>query len=275
MANSWEIKVVRARELLKGLSEEIESYFEITPPKVRTELVESPDVYALVLEEIPAVPDRWSAIVGDIIHNLHSALDSVTYSIITKRAAELGQPIDESKIYFPFVSSPRKLRSFSGRDWFWHQKVGFEELFSAIDMMMPYYGDLRSDLAPEQIEAATTNSQMFLLRKLSNDDKHRSSNLTVCSMDSSWFSLPPNADAQEVIWTRYPWENRSEIYRVKISGLPSDFNLEFGTKFEIGLARDVFPGQAYGVIPRLQGLHSKVVWCVDTLSQFTTATSPA
>src|SRR3954466_14053895 len=51
--------------------------------------------YVACLREVKEVPSEWSLMVGDIVHNMRSTLDSVTYALARKN---LGRPPTEAEV---------------------------------------------------------------------------------------------------------------------------------------------------------------------------------
>lgn len=265
----WEIKVERARELIGQLEAEINAYFETNPPVVEMLKVAEPDLYAVVLKALHPLPDRWSAIVGDVIHNARSALDSLMFRIVTQRAMSKGAVIKEYEINFPYATNPTQLRSQLNNEGKWHQGMATEELFAALDPHMPYFEDL--DLPEADVLGATENSDMTILRTLSNIDKHRTTNVAICALDYAGFSLPKGVELRDVRWQPYPWAVGTEIYRTRITGVTIENQPELFYKFEVGLERDVRPTDAQSVINRLRGLLSSVESCLYSLRDFVVA----
>jgi len=98
-------KIERAKTVLGELSQAIDSFLAEHPPKVRVEIQEPrgarPKVFFHV--EAKGAPEMIGAIMGDVIHNLRSALDLV--------ACELARAAGHSDkgVYFPFCDRPEAL----------------------------------------------------------------------------------------------------------------------------------------------------------------------
>jgi hypothetical protein len=77
----WE-KVKRANVHLSFLDEQIQGFIDSEPYKVETEPGSQAGevlLYANALREPPT--QEWSAIVGDVVHNLRSALDHLVWQL--------------------------------------------------------------------------------------------------------------------------------------------------------------------------------------------------
>jgi len=96
------IKIERARVVMGELSRAIASFLDTNPAKIRVEIRDSKSVRPQVFFHWDGMgaPEMLGAIVGDIIHNLRSALDLA--------ACELARAEGESDkgVYFPFCDHP-------------------------------------------------------------------------------------------------------------------------------------------------------------------------
>ena len=268
MRNPWVIKINRAHELIRELEKELEFYFLNTPPITEIRRGELSNTFSVILVELAPIPDIWSAVVGDVVHNLRSALDSIMFSIISHRAAQVNREIIESQIYFPIVVSPEELRATDHKKSKWHQKLGDEDLFQVLDEFMPYYGDLRPELSDQEIANAIRYSSIKVLQKLSNDDKHRTINVLMCGTELLSFGLPPGAEVAESRLQPNPIQI-GELFRVKITGLAPDVIPDFRADFKVGLEFDTHPASFLGVSQRLQGLLGQVTYWTNRLEYFT------
>jgi hypothetical protein len=99
------IKIERARTVLAELSRAIDTFLNTNPATVRVEIREpkSNRPQAFFHWDARGAPEMIGAIIGDIIHNLRSALDLT--------ACELARAASESDkgVYFPFCDRPDAL----------------------------------------------------------------------------------------------------------------------------------------------------------------------
>jgi hypothetical protein len=91
--------------VLSELSEAVDSFLRETPPKVRVEIEnpKGPRAKAFFRVDMTGMPEILGAIVGDVIHNLRSALDLAACEL----ARERGQ--SDKGVYFPFCDRPEAL----------------------------------------------------------------------------------------------------------------------------------------------------------------------
>jgi hypothetical protein len=112
-----EIKIERATRHLQGLQAEIEGFFRRGGVYVAFEIADEykKDTFGAIgsftYREKEPIPTQWSAIIGDILHNLRASLDLVAcdlHRLSSGRANEL------SGVYYPFCKTkddlPQKIR---------------------------------------------------------------------------------------------------------------------------------------------------------------------
>ncbi|MEM6429306.1 MAG: hypothetical protein AAF708_08720 [Deinococcota bacterium] len=89
------IKVNRAKSHLDELSRSVKEFMGSTPYEIVTREEDDGDlVYRVKIKSEP--PVEWSAIIGDIVHNLRSSLDLLAWQLVIHN----GKTPDKS-VYFP------------------------------------------------------------------------------------------------------------------------------------------------------------------------------
>jgi hypothetical protein len=151
--NRIRIKTERAKEHIRDLKTEIGAFFSKNPYKIgakRNSQTRKPIYY---VTDVAEIPERISAIVGDVLQNLRSALDHLAYALFMigpgGRAGAHG-----NWVYFPIcddaskyaTESPRKIKGLG------------QDAIDSINATKPYKGG---------------NDTIWLLHKLNNIDKHR------------------------------------------------------------------------------------------------------
>jgi hypothetical protein len=163
-------KVRRAKEHLEAFELEV-GVMEAAPDSTVFETRYDPDGQRFLVHvaEEPLVPTRLSAIAGDVIHNLRSALDLLAYQLPILAS---GTAWEDSQ--WPIVRDRKGLRQWrvkglrkrlqgAHRADLWikvegYQAIGYEQQFKAgVDLWTQRYRDL----------------PLHLLNALSNHDKHR------------------------------------------------------------------------------------------------------
>src|SRR5688500_10513892 len=91
--NSARIKVNRAVDQLNGLQLEFKRFYDGKPYRITNECDFDTGEKLLVYYPIP-IPDKWLAIVGEILYDLRSALDHVVYELTIW---ETGSPLNQTE----------------------------------------------------------------------------------------------------------------------------------------------------------------------------------
>jgi hypothetical protein len=96
-------KIARAREQLEGLQAEFQRFSDSKPYTVRQEHDLETEEFILVYYPSARIPDTWTVIIGEVFHNLRSALDQAIYELTIR---ENGSPLEKTE--FPVFDDPRK-----------------------------------------------------------------------------------------------------------------------------------------------------------------------
>jgi hypothetical protein len=146
------LKLLRAKEHLKGLELEIQDFFKTQPFKVGVKIDRETRKPTYFVESTTPVPDQISVIAGDLIQNLVTALDHLAYQLVCKDTND--SPPKPNTIYFPIAGDLDKYNENKRRK----MNGASEETINAIDALKPYKGG--DDL-------------IWSLHALNNIEKHR------------------------------------------------------------------------------------------------------
>jgi hypothetical protein len=105
---AWWAKLERAAVHLGSLRQQVAAYRAADPYEVAPEPTGTPGLTAYRLHIRQRVPVEISTIVGDIVHNLRSALDSLAYEMALRH---VGQPLNreqEKASAFPVCETPER-----------------------------------------------------------------------------------------------------------------------------------------------------------------------
>jgi hypothetical protein len=166
-------KIDRADFHLKTLEEKIRRFADGKLYSFTIEVDKESSWHSVTIHIHRPMPLLWGAIVGDIVHNLRSALDHLIWQIVRGRGNIPGKwnefPLYDSRSEFerkverPFLAGKRSaLRGVS------HQT------FARIEILQPYH-------APD-----SSRHGLGILHALSNTDKHR-------LVHSSYVRIPEQA----------------------------------------------------------------------------------
>jgi hypothetical protein len=134
---SSQIKIDRAKRHLQELTAEISSFFERGAISVvieqASEYASVPnDMWAFTYRKAEDVPPTWSAIIGDVLHNLRTSLDLIVSDV---HRITGGKAKDRTHVHYPFCRTksdlPEMIRSrrLSG--------IG-RDFYDAIEKTAPY-----------------------------------------------------------------------------------------------------------------------------------------
>ncbi len=157
-------KVERARHHLETLERDISAFCDRKGYSLTCEVDIGAGEKTFVFTAIEPIPDWWPVAIGDIAHNLRSALDNCIYEISVKHT---GSVVGLSE--FPIFNSPEHFHK-SGRGGGLYKIRGVPaKTAKVIEAMQPF--NTRKD---------GSESILSILHELSNIDKHRT--IHVCRM---------------------------------------------------------------------------------------------
>ncbi|MGH8147146.1 MAG: hypothetical protein ACREPY_12510 [Rhodanobacteraceae bacterium] len=143
-------KLARAREHVDAITACVREYLNSTPYVISTTRESDTNRLTYFVASVKPTPTRVSALIGDAIHNLRSALDHVAYQLVW---VAVGTP-PSTRVYFPIGDN--RERYLEQRR---HQLKGaLSDAIAAVDAVKPYHGG---------------NDLLWQLHKLNNIDKHR------------------------------------------------------------------------------------------------------
>jgi hypothetical protein len=177
----WWAKLANARHHLRDVAQMEARYLAAEPWKILMHPAGRDHAIRVRFEVLEPVPTELSARVGDVLHNLSSALDSLVFGLASAHAGEalLRDSRLEAVTTFKVVKSKAKLES-------WAAQLGRNELLSAQDLDLIWRAQSFA-LMSEAIEAGWVTEQgdpnrgptlfdldqLETLRRLHNIDKHR------------------------------------------------------------------------------------------------------
>ena len=174
------MKVIRANAHLKTLQEETRAFFDRSPYGVVDDFDPETSRYTFRVAVFESPPPQWGVIVGDIVHNLSSALEYIAWELVKLNGNEptegvTGFPIYESEAVF--LKDGRGERMMQGiRD----------DHREHIKSLQPYH---RGDRARED--------PLALLRRLWNVDKHRVPLTTLGTRQTAEWTPVPVRDVED------------------------------------------------------------------------------
>jgi hypothetical protein len=181
----WNVKIARAREHIETLGAAVASYAEQDPYEITYEQTESPYERRVRRVERLRAPERIGAVVGDVVHNLRSALDSVAYELARRDYGGEWGRIQKRAPQFPICRTGDEfLKFFSGP----RGALYTPQSLKAMRAVQSFWG---SEQYPEAQLDPDTEFRVSTLRRLndlSNLDKHRRIPLIGWVPDTFWWS---------------------------------------------------------------------------------------
>lgn len=172
--SAWQIKLARAEEHIDDLAGQIGVFVRSGTYQVEAEQGADPleTVYRLRMSQ--PIPRRFSAVVGDALNNMRSALDCAIYGLACRNMGRELTPAEEAACQFPIYGVSAELDAFFRRRYI-PELLGPNE--DAIRAVQP--GALHDYLAaqggtglhPREEEVAYDS--LTLLSRLTKIDKHR------------------------------------------------------------------------------------------------------
>jgi hypothetical protein len=97
------LKIRRAKQHINELWRSVEKFMHDRPFRIVIQHRPKLGEYLIVTKRYRLIPDSWSLIIGDAVHNLWSALDLTIYAMASDRAP------DPHELMFPFVREEKNL----------------------------------------------------------------------------------------------------------------------------------------------------------------------
>jgi len=145
------LKIERAYKHIRELQVALSTFYKENRDFLRREIDPESGDHIFKIVSVPEVPEMISVIAGDVLQNLRSALDHMTYRIV------VVSPLTTSKkdIFFPFGES---LNDYMASERRRKVEQASSDAIKRIDALKPYKGG---------------NDRLWQLARLNNVDKHR------------------------------------------------------------------------------------------------------
>jgi hypothetical protein len=177
------LKIKRAERHGRTLQHKINTWFE----QEEATLIHHHDPYTgehLFYPSLPEPPLEWGILLGDLLHNLRSALDHLVWQLVIRNGV---MPPAVNKLAFPIVSDPARYPTDGGA----YLIGAHRSVIDRIEREQPY--NRRRGSMPHQLEVLAT---------FSNIDKHRTLHpvtMVTTRPDDSAFLFRPLDAVDQVI----------------------------------------------------------------------------
>jgi hypothetical protein len=123
------LKIWRAEKHINELWRAVEKFMEKRPFRLIVKHRPKANEYLIVTKRYHKIPDPWSLMIGDVVHNLWSALDLAVYAMASDKAP------DPHELMFPFV---RKEKDLVGKIKSTQVEFAGTEVIEYIHALKPY-----------------------------------------------------------------------------------------------------------------------------------------
>ncbi len=186
-----ELKLKRAKEHFDALAEAI------------TAFVRNPDTYTMFLEvnaqrrpvlrieDIEEPRPEWAVLIGDCVHNLHSALDHLAFQLLVGNTSEPVPRALAKSSAFPIYLSSRDFAKVRSKGF----RRGQPTPDSGLNKLLGVSSDATAiieQLQPYHRRKNPGTRSLWELRELSNADKHRLLPLVRTSFEMGDFEIVGN-----------------------------------------------------------------------------------
>jgi hypothetical protein len=250
------LKVTRGHDQLNALKAEVDAFFHGKAYKL-TPKFEPEELAAYMVVEGKEIPPMWSVIIGEIIHDLRSALDHLVWELVIK---DTGAQPNGTKTQFPIFETKAGYESERG------EKLclrGVGTTARALIQSAQPFATGEGDKSP-----------LWQLRELSNWDKHKSIALAALLLGKA--EIEANARPEELEFlavTRSGLiENGAIVCGVRLR--PSDvffgdrinqMNMKGKAAFNVAF-QDPALIRELRVLPTLAAIHNRVASTVEDIA---------
>jgi len=246
------LKVNRADKHLRELAADIKRFNKSNAYSVSFEPHHKAGEYVFrVYVDRPPPTIEWGIVIGDVVHNLRSALDQLVWEMADSESG----PAPEGRIArsspwhdvgFPIVTDPSHWKDAAKKI----VRVG-PRYSAAFESLQPWF----------RREAEPLRDPLAILQELSNRDKHRAVNLTigyVRLVDFQTFGYRWHLMSEATLG---PLEDQAEIARVRVEDPdfdPAEMDVYFHDSLDVTF-REGEPAYGEPVIRLLDRLEQEVV----------------
>jgi hypothetical protein len=200
----WWAKIRRARSHIGDINRQVADFYKTEPWSVEAESGRVPNESAYRLRVHKSIPADLLAAVGDVVHNMRSALDCVAYELARHHVGAQMTPEQEALTEFPITENAEIFGS-----WFNTTRKGYRrsELYgdqerAALRCVQPFW--FSEEAAEHGVDAASMQANEWkanAIRRLhlvSNIDKHRRLPLLTWFPDLTYWEAP--TDGSSLMW---------------------------------------------------------------------------
>lgn len=222
LLGSARLKVRRAQDHLSSFNQHVQRWLEGEPYRVVRELEAEGAEHVYRFEVCGKPPPYLGTIVGDVAHNLMSALDSIAWDLSAASIPALSEK-ERQSIGFPIAIEPKRYNASATR-------FASPAAQAEIERSQPYHGELPDD------------EPLWLIREFNRLDKHRHVNVVLAlGMGSQWVDtgLPYGESTRPL----GPLEDGAELARFTFAEPQPDVDMDFRPMISVSLGDRRLPAR--------------------------------
>jgi hypothetical protein len=254
-SSAWRLKMNHAISLRNQL-ESIFSKYQTSQP---VDVVDSDwDGFRLNVElSVRKSPDaEWGTIIGDIVHNYHSALDSLYFALISHFANTGGKAVtkwDQEHISFPIFDTAENFAKNTKEI----KKYNATQVLNDLLSYQPFEY-INEFVQEQQIENVLSGHPLKILRDLSNLDKHRGLHVIHFYLYTHVIGLPDGVTLESGTRPLYfPGQARYSLAFV-FKGATLQVKPDFVPEFKLGILSGSANPYSSDVMNLLQAIEGKI-----------------
>lgn len=258
--SDWRLKLENARIHGNRFKQLEQEYFLGNPAKLIFEIEENLGKLFLEINEYPS--KYLGLVLGDAVNNYRSALDCALFSLVKRISERDKSEIIDRKI--SFIISENQKNFYENSEW--HQSQLNKEILDDIAQVQPFA--LREHLElNSNVDDVVKNSELGLLKQISNADKHRSLSLVFNELNMLALHLPKGVSIVTSKFEKWPWESGDLIYTFVIEPeqARSINSIVLSPEFALTLDLTRRAMNSNSVWNLLQAIDSKVTFTISKL----------
>jgi hypothetical protein len=217
---SAKLKVERAHDHVRVFNQHVKRFLESDPYLIVRELENDGAQHVYSVRVCGKPPPYLGTIVGDVFHNLRSALDSVVYDLSAPSIPTLTKR-ERRSIGFPIALDKGKYDPSPAR-------FASEAAQTQIERAQPYHGEIPAD------------EPLGIIHELNRVDKHRHVLVVpAIAMGAQW--KRPGTVVSESFHPLGPFEDGAELARFRLTARQPEVDMEFRPMFHVSLGDRAYP----------------------------------
>jgi hypothetical protein len=184
----WRVKQRQADEHLRRFADACAAYVRTEHVGFGYETDAAAGTIRVRLQADADPPLSLGATIGDVLHNLRSALDAVAWE-----ACQVGPltEVQEGNVYFPIVLQAKNWGSAKGS----LPNVS-KAHFDVFRQLQPWYWDEEARKVGVDVVPRTERHPLVRLDRMAKDDRHRLPHLVVTRAGDTWLGTPEGVEVE-------------------------------------------------------------------------------